>query len=119
MIKVSELQSKDVVDIGDGKRLGTVGDLDIDLENGVVTAIVVPSGGRFFGLFGGGQDYVIPWDQIIKIGADVVLVELNPVRTHVPPKSGSAKSTGSAKSATGSVKNTGSTAPSYEESEGY
>ncbi|WP_018132777.1 YlmC/YmxH family sporulation protein [Effusibacillus pohliae] len=77
MVKVSELQSKDVVNIGDGKRLGMIGDLDIDVENGMVRAIVVPGSGRFFGIFGSSQDYVIPWSQIVKIGADVVLVELN------------------------------------------
>lgn len=75
-MKVSELQSKDVVSITDGRRLGMIGDLDIDLESGMIRAIIVPGEGRFFGLFGSGQDLVIPWSQIIKIGSDVVLVEL-------------------------------------------
>lgn len=76
MVKISELQAKDVVSITDGKRLGQIGDLDIDLENGVIRAVIVPGGGRFLGMFGNAQDYVIPWNQIVKIGADVVLVEL-------------------------------------------
>ncbi|GAX90994.1 YlmC/YmxH family sporulation protein [Effusibacillus lacus] len=95
MIKVSELQSKDVVSITDGKRLGMIGDLDIDLENGMIRAIVVPSTGRFFGLFGSSQDYVIPWNQIVKIGADVVLVELNPSSQSFSPPSFSPRSGGS------------------------
>lgn len=91
MIKISELQAKDVVSISDGKRLGQIGDLDIDLENGMIRSIVVPGGGRFLGMFGNGQDYVIPWSQIVKIGADVVLVELRgPNDSHyLPPGSGS------------------------------
>lgn len=75
-MKVSELQTKDVVNISDGKKLGSIGDLELDLDNGMVRSIVVPGPGRFFGLFGGGNDFVIPWSQIVKIGSDVVLVEL-------------------------------------------
>ncbi|MGZ4031260.1 MAG: YlmC/YmxH family sporulation protein [Tumebacillaceae bacterium] len=91
MIKISELQTKDVVSISDGKRLGQIGDLDIDLENGVIRSIIIPGGGKFLGMFGNTQDYVIPWGHIVKIGADVVLVELrgeNESR-YMPPHSGS------------------------------
>lgn len=88
MIKVSELQAKDVVNIGDGRRLGMVADLDIDLDNGMVRAIVVPGSGRFFGLFGATPDYVIPWNQIVKIGTDVVLVELAPNASYIDSPAG-------------------------------
>lgn len=74
MIKISEFQSKDVVDMADGKRLGRVGDLELDLEKGRVRALVIPSGGRLFGFFANGQDIVIPWENIVKIGVDVILV---------------------------------------------
>lgn len=78
MIKISELQTKDVVNIQDGKRLGQVTDLDLNLKKGRVEAIVIPGSGRFFGLFGGGgNDYVIPWRNIVKIGKDVILVRLD------------------------------------------
>jgi YlmC/YmxH family sporulation protein len=92
MVKISELQSKDVVSISDGKRLGQIGDLDIDLENGMIRSIIVPGPGRFLGMFGNGQDYVIPWGQIVKIGADVVLVEMRSGHEpsgYLPPHSGS------------------------------
>lgn len=85
MIKISELQSKEVVNIGDGRRLGTVSDLDIDMDNGSVRSIIVPGSGRFFGLFSSGQDYVIPWTQIVKIGTDVILVELHTVTHYTGP----------------------------------
>jgi YlmC/YmxH family sporulation protein len=91
MVKISELQMKDVVSISDGKRLGQIGDLDIDMENGMIRAIIVPAGGKFFGLFGQAQDYVIPWNQIVKVGADVVLVELHGAggTGYFPPNAGS------------------------------
>jgi YlmC/YmxH family sporulation protein len=76
VIKVSDLKNLEVINVVDGRRLGVICDLDIDLEAGAVRAIVVPGAGRVFGLFGGDRDYVIPWENIVKIGADTILVEL-------------------------------------------
>ncbi|MCF8564455.1 YlmC/YmxH family sporulation protein [Alicyclobacillus tolerans] len=78
-MRISELQAKDVVNIGDGKRLGTIGDLDIDTDSGLIRAIVIPGQARFFGMVGGGQDVVVPWNQIVRIGSDVILVDLRPI----------------------------------------
>ncbi|ASS75843.1 YlmC/YmxH family sporulation protein [Tumebacillus algifaecis] len=89
MIKISELQAKDVVSLTDGKRLGQVCDLEIDMENGMIRAIIVPGGGRFLGMFGNTQDIVVPWSAIIKIGADVILVDLRSDPNYLPPNSGS------------------------------
>ncbi|OFW74984.1 MAG: photosystem reaction center protein H [Alicyclobacillus sp. RIFOXYA1_FULL_53_8] len=79
MVRISELQSKDVVNISDGKRLGTIGDLDIDTDSGLIRAVVVPGQAKFFGMVGAGQDIVVPWNQIVKIGSDVILVDLRPI----------------------------------------
>jgi YlmC/YmxH family sporulation protein len=90
-MRISDLQSKDVVNVGDGKRLGTIGDLEIDADSGLVQAIVIPGQSRFFGMVGGGQDYVVPWNQIVKIGSDVILVDLRPIREtgyYLPSRSG-------------------------------
>jgi YlmC/YmxH family sporulation protein len=76
MMKISEFQTKDVVNVMDGTRLGQVTDLEINLKLGRIDAIVVPGRGRLFGFFKGGEDLVIPWRNIIKIGKDVVLVRL-------------------------------------------
>ncbi|WP_274651844.1 YlmC/YmxH family sporulation protein [Paenibacillus humicola] len=76
-MKISDFQTKDVINIVDGKKLGQVTDLELDLRQGRIDAIVVPSYSKFFGLFGGGTDVVIPWRNIVKIGADVVLVRVD------------------------------------------
>jgi YlmC/YmxH family sporulation protein len=76
MVKVSDLRNRDVINVVDGKRLGVICDLDLDLENGRINAIIVPGTSRFFSFFASGQDYIIPWDNIIKIGVDTILVEL-------------------------------------------
>jgi len=76
MMKISEFQTKDVVNVLDGSRLGQVSDLEINLKLGQIDAIVVPGQGKFFGFFGKENDLVIPWRNIVKIGKDVVLVRL-------------------------------------------
>jgi YlmC/YmxH family sporulation protein len=76
-MKISDFQTKDVINIVDGSKLGQISDIELDLRIGRIESIVVPSTGRFFGFFGGGTDVVIPWRSIVKIGADVVLVKLD------------------------------------------
>ena len=75
-MRAGELQTKDVINIVDGRKLGSIGDLEIDLETGFVRALIIPPEGKFFGLFSKGDEVVIAWDQIVKIGSDVVLVDL-------------------------------------------
>ena len=75
MLKTSDLKVKEVINIIDGKRLGAITDIEIDVESGRLTSIVVPGSGKFLGLFGRNEDVVIPWEKINKIGFDVILVE--------------------------------------------
>ncbi|WP_340017955.1 YlmC/YmxH family sporulation protein [Paenibacillus sp. FSL H3-0457] len=79
-MKISDFQTKDVINITDGKRLGQISDLELDLKQGRIEAIVVPGYSRFMGLFGGGTDLVIPWRNIVKIGSDVILVKMEEVK---------------------------------------
>ncbi|MDP4168966.1 MAG: YlmC/YmxH family sporulation protein [Bacillota bacterium] len=74
MVKISEFQVKDVVNVGDGKKLGNISDIEIDLITGKIEAVVISGGGRVLGFFGKDDDVVIPWKNIIKIGEDVILV---------------------------------------------
>jgi YlmC/YmxH family sporulation protein len=83
-MKISDFQTKDVINIVDGKKLGQVSDLELDLRQGRIESIVVPNQSRFFGLFGGNTDVIIPWKNIVKIGMDVVLVKLEDNRGYRP-----------------------------------
>lgn len=83
-MKISDFQTKDVINIVDGKKLGHVTDLELDLFHGRIEAIVVPTGGKLFGLFGPAGGFVIPWRNIVKIGMDVVLVKLDDARMYRP-----------------------------------
>lgn len=81
-VKISDFQTKDVINIVDGKKLGQISDLELDLRQGRIESIVVPSQGKFFGFFGGGTDVIIHWKNIVKIGMDVVLVKLDDSKMH-------------------------------------
>ncbi len=75
-IRFSQLQCKEVICITDGARLGFVEDVQISLPEGDVCAIIVPAPGRFLGIAGPREDFVIPWRCIRRIGPDIVLVDV-------------------------------------------
>jgi YlmC/YmxH family sporulation protein len=75
LVKISEFQVKDIVNIADGRKLGNMVDLDINISNGTIEAIIVSNGGKVLGFFGKDDDMIIPWRKIKKIGTDVILVE--------------------------------------------
>ena len=75
MMKTSDLRAKEVINMADGKCLGHITDIEINVETGRLTAIIVPGHGRFLGFFGRNEEILIPWEKINKIGLDVILVE--------------------------------------------
>lgn len=76
MVRTSDLRIKDVINVVDGRRLGLIGDLELDLEAGRVKSVVILGASRFLGLFGRDKDVAVEWEQIRKIGYDVILVEM-------------------------------------------
>jgi YlmC/YmxH family sporulation protein len=74
MLKVSDFQVKDVVNVSDGKRLGNVEDIEINLGTGKIEAVIIGGAGKVLGIFGKDAEVVIPWQNILKIGEDVILV---------------------------------------------
>lgn len=75
-ISFSDLRRKEVINMCDGARLGAVCDLEMDACSGTVYAIIVPGPPRFWGLMRSSDELVIPYNKILKIGDDVILVDL-------------------------------------------
>ena len=75
-MRLCELREKEVINVCDCKRLGCVVDVDIDIKEGRVEAIIIPEPGKICGFLGTDCEYVIPWHCIKKIGPDVILVEI-------------------------------------------
>ncbi|WP_373895944.1 YlmC/YmxH family sporulation protein [Virgibacillus natechei] len=75
MIKLSELQTKEVIVVDDGSRLGHIADLEIDKDRGKILAIVIIMKEKKSGMFGKPDELIIHWDQIVRVGSDVILVK--------------------------------------------
>lgn len=75
--RLSDFRKKEVINITDGKRLGFVDDIEIDIDTSSVDSIVIPGPWRFFRFWGRESEYIIPWERIKKIGQDIVLVEMD------------------------------------------
>jgi YlmC/YmxH family sporulation protein len=84
MVKISEFQIKDVINVSDGKKLGNIGDIEINLSTGKIEAVIVTGNGKVLGFFGREEDIVIPWKNIIKIGQDVILVRFKAIEERNP-----------------------------------
>ncbi len=72
----SELRYKEVIDIHTGFRLGYACDLEFDDREGCVVSLVTPGRPRLFGLLGREDDYILPWSCIVRVGRDIILVEV-------------------------------------------
>lgn len=75
-MRFCELRQREVINISTCRSLGCMDDLDIDLKNGEVSAIIVPGPGRLCGLLGREPEYIIPWKCIRQIGEDIILVDI-------------------------------------------
>ena len=87
-VRASELRSKEVINVADGRRLGTLYDLDIDLQSGSIRAMILPAGGRGLWLWSRERDLEVTWADIVKIGVDVILVDLPSHVTLRPARGG-------------------------------
>lgn len=78
MVRLDELESKEVINIRDGVRLGYVCDLELDLACGRICTFIVSCPAKFFGWGGRENLYRVPWEMIYRIGCDYILVDLDP-----------------------------------------
>lgn len=73
----TELKQKDVVNIRDGRRMGKPIDLVLN-ETACVEALVVPVPGGILNLLKQDKEGCqIPWNRVLRIGDDVILVEIH------------------------------------------
>lgn len=71
----SELKRKEVINVCDGRRLGCVCDIIIEMNSCRLEAIVVPGSFSPLHLFSPSKNLIIPWCKIRKLGDDVILVD--------------------------------------------
>jgi YlmC/YmxH family sporulation protein len=74
-MRLSDLQDKDVVNVLDGRKIGNIIDISIS-EKGNMIGLIVEKNKFFSSFFSASGEVEIRWDHIIKIGEDVILVEM-------------------------------------------
>lgn len=75
-MRLSDLQDKDVINIVDGKKVGNIIDVALENSTGKMESLIVEKSKFFISMFSNKDEIEIRWEQIEKIGEDVILVKL-------------------------------------------
>lgn len=76
MIRVSDIMDKEIINIKNGKKMGFITDIDIDVNEGRVVSFST-TGEENTGFFSRNMDMdVIFWNDIFKIGCDTIMVNI-------------------------------------------
>ncbi|MBS4194034.1 YlmC/YmxH family sporulation protein [Lederbergia citri] len=75
-MRLSELGGKEIVDYKKAKRLGVLGqtDLEINSKTGEINHLIIPSGK--WGMRKGTNEIKVPWHYIRTIGTDMIILEV-------------------------------------------
>ncbi len=72
-----DLVEKDVVNIKNGEVMGRFDDVEIDTTKGKITSFYIEEAGKFIGMLGKTKPKRIRWEEILKIGMDVIIVNVD------------------------------------------
>lgn len=73
---LSDLQNKTLINVVDGKNVGSIIDVRMDAETGNIIALVIEEGKKGFSFSNKNNATEIKWENIKKIGEDVILVNM-------------------------------------------
>ena len=73
-MRLSDLQTKNIVSIDDGKNIGNIIDVRIN-DQGIIEALVIEQTKHAFSFMSREGEIYIYWKDIAKIGEDVILVK--------------------------------------------
>ncbi len=76
MMRLSDLQSKNLVNISDGKNIGNIIDAKVNEEDGSIKSLIIEAKGSMFSFLNKDSEVEIFWSDIKKIGEDVILVNI-------------------------------------------
>ena len=75
-MRLSELQNKNLVNVSNGKNIGNIIDVNIDYQNGNIKSFIIESKGSILTFLNKDNDMEVKWNDIQKIGEDVILVNM-------------------------------------------
>ena len=75
MMRISDIMEKEIINVKNGKKLGFITDIDLDVENGKVSSFsITGSSGNFF--YRGAEIDTVYWKDILRIGCDTIIVSI-------------------------------------------
>ncbi|MBR5590696.1 MAG: YlmC/YmxH family sporulation protein, partial [Anaerotignum sp.] len=75
------LCEKDIISISTGQNIGRADDIEFNEKNAKVENLIVFGRPKLFGLLGRGKDVRIPWEDVITVGKDVILINSQDIVT--------------------------------------
>ena len=75
-MRLSELQNKNLVNVSNGKNIGNIIDVNIDYQSGNIKSFIIESKGSILTFLNKDNDMEVKWNDIQKIGEDVILVNM-------------------------------------------
>ncbi len=77
MFKISDMMEKEVVNVNNGKKLGFISDIELDMGEGRIKSLIIVNEGSKSYLLSRGEACAVSWNNIIKIGHDMILVKID------------------------------------------
>ena len=78
-MRLSDLQTKTIVNVADGKNIGSIIDANID-SSGNIESLVIEAPKKMLSFSSKDDDMIVMWKEINKIGDDVILVDVKWMR---------------------------------------
>lgn len=78
-MKFGELKDREIININTGEKLGVFAncDLDIDIDSGHIISLLISENTSIFSFLNKQEEsLVIPWEKIVKIGKDTIMVNI-------------------------------------------
>ncbi|WP_368487726.1 YlmC/YmxH family sporulation protein [Clostridium sp. BJN0013] len=75
LFSLTNLRDMEVIDINTGIKLGFIKDLKVNCKEHRIISIILPSQTAKVSFFGKNEDLEVPWDNVRKIGVDVILID--------------------------------------------
>lgn len=72
-----DMIEKDVINIKNGEVLGRFDDVEIDTKAGKISAFYIEEASKFMGMLGKSKSRKIKWEEILKVGMDVIIVNVD------------------------------------------
>lgn len=75
LFSLANLKDMEVIDINTGIKLGFIRDLKVNCKEHKIISIILPSQTGKVSFFSKNEDLEVPWDNVKKIGIDVILID--------------------------------------------